>query len=53
MVFISSDEEEEAFNQYSGEMTFLALPYSERDTKAKLSKASHSIKSLNESLELY
>jgi thiol-disulfide isomerase/thioredoxin len=38
MVFVSSDKDEGGFNEYHKEMTFLALPYSARDTKAKLSK---------------
>jgi nucleoredoxin len=38
LVFVSSDRDEAAFNDYHKEMTFLALPYAERDLKAKLSK---------------
>ena len=38
IVFASSDREEGAFTEYFGEMPWLALPYSERDIKAKLSK---------------
>jgi nucleoredoxin len=38
MVFVSSDKNEDAFNEYHNSMTFLGLPYSERDAKAKLSK---------------
>ena len=38
MVFVSSDRDEAAFNEYHGEMTFLALPYAQRDAKEALSK---------------
>ena len=38
IVFASSDRDEGAFTEYFGEMPWLALPYSERDIKAKLSK---------------
>jgi len=38
LVFVSSDKTEDAFNDYHKEMTFLALPYADRDAKAKLSK---------------
>lgn len=38
LVFVSSDRDESAFDEYFGEMPFLALPYSNRDTKAALSK---------------
>jgi len=37
LVFISSDRDEETFKEYFGEMTFCALPYSLRETKAELS----------------
>jgi nucleoredoxin len=37
-VFVSSDRDEGAFDEYYNEMPFLALPYSERDLKGKLSK---------------
>lgn len=36
VVFASSDRDEAAFKDYYGEMPWLALPYSERDLKAKL-----------------
>ena len=38
IVFASSDRDEGAFTEYFGEMPWLALPFSERDIKAKLSK---------------
>lgn len=38
LVFVSSDKDEASFNDYHNEMTFLALPFSKRDEKAKLSK---------------
>ena len=38
MVFASSDRDEAAFKEYHSEMSFLALPYSERDAKTALSK---------------
>jgi len=38
VVFVSSDKDEDAFNDYFKEMPWLALPFSERDTKATLSK---------------
>lgn len=38
IVFISSDREEDAFKDYFGEQPWLALPYSDRKTKAALSK---------------
>jgi len=38
IVFVSSDKTEEAFKEYYGEMPWLALPYSARDLKTKLSK---------------
>jgi len=36
-VFVSSDQDEKAFNEYFGEMPWLALPYSNREGKADLS----------------
>lgn len=38
IVFISSDRDEEAFNEYFSEMPWLALPYGERALKEKLSR---------------
>jgi len=38
IVFVSSDRDEAAFQEYFAEMPWLALPYAERDLKAKLSK---------------
>ena len=38
LVFASSDKDESAFNEYYGEMPFLALPFSERSKKEALSK---------------
>jgi nucleoredoxin len=38
IVFVSSDRDEKAFNEYYAEMPWLALPFSDRDGKAKLSK---------------
>jgi len=38
LVFISSDQDEAAFNDYFNEMTFCALPFEFRDTKSDLSK---------------
>jgi len=38
IVFASSDRDESAFKEYFGEQPWLALPYAQRDTKAKLSK---------------
>ena len=38
MLFVSSDRDENAFNEYHGEMTFCALPFAERATKQQLSK---------------
>lgn len=38
LVFVSSDRDETAFDKYFKEMTFCALPYKHRDTKAELSK---------------
>merc|ERR1712100_968492 len=37
IVFVSSDRDESAFNEYFGEMPWLALPYSNREGKADLS----------------
>lgn len=38
IVFVSSDKDEGAFNNYYGEMPWLALPFEQRDLKNKLSK---------------
>mmetsp|Transcript_51088 Transcript_51088/g.61492 ORF Transcript_51088/g.61492 Transcript_51088/m.61492 type:complete len:400 (+) Transcript_51088:125-1324(+) len=38
LVFVSSDRDKSAFNDYFKEMTFCALPFEHRDTKADLSK---------------
>ena len=38
IVFVSSDREESAFDEYYGEQPWLALPYAERKLKAALSK---------------
>jgi len=38
IVFVSSDKDEGAFSEYFAEMPWLALPFSDRDRKAKLSK---------------
>merc|ERR1711988_823135 len=38
IIFASSDRDEASFKEYFGEMPWLALPYSERDLKGKLSK---------------
>jgi len=38
IVFVSSDKDEKAFEEYYGEMPWVALPYANRDAKAKLSK---------------
>lgn len=37
LVFVSSDKDEKAFQEYFNEMTFWALPYEERDAKSELS----------------
>jgi len=37
-VFVSSDRDEDAFNEYFDTMSFCALPYEHRDAKAVLSK---------------
>eukprot|EP00591_Stephanopyxis_turris_P017578 CAMPEP_0195543198 /NCGR_PEP_ID=MMETSP0794_2-20130614/51994_1 /TAXON_ID=515487 /ORGANISM="Stephanopyxis turris, Strain CCMP 815" /LENGTH=376 /DNA_ID=CAMNT_0040677351 /DNA_START=100 /DNA_END=1227 /DNA_ORIENTATION=- len=38
IVFVSSDRDESSFNEYFGQMPWLALPFADRETKAKLSK---------------
>ncbi|XP_064619329.1 nucleoredoxin-like [Lineus longissimus] len=38
VVFISSDKSQEEFKEYHDEMPWLALPYEDRERKAKLSK---------------
>lgn len=38
VIFVSSDREDAAFNDYYGEMPWVALPYSLRDKKNSLSK---------------
>jgi len=38
IVFVSSDREQSAFDEYYAEMPWKALPFSERDLKGKLSK---------------
>merc|ERR1712166_420958 len=38
IVFVSSDQDEQAFDEYYGEQPWLALPYAERKLKAALSK---------------
>jgi len=38
IVFVSSDRKEDQFTEYYNEQPWLALPYADRDTKAKLSK---------------
>jgi len=38
IVFISSDRDQASFDEYYGEMPWVSLPFSERDTKAALSK---------------
>ncbi|XP_013403357.1 nucleoredoxin [Lingula anatina] len=38
IVFVSSDRDENSFNDYFKEMPWLALPFAERDLKGKLSK---------------
>jgi len=37
VIFVSSDRDEDAFNEYFAEMPWLALPFSARELKAKLS----------------
>jgi len=39
IIFVSSDRDEEAFNEYHAEQPWLALPYAERALKEDLSKA--------------
>jgi nucleoredoxin len=39
LVFVSSDRDQSAFDEYHKEMTFMAMPYSNRDGKNELSKA--------------
>jgi nucleoredoxin len=38
IVFVSSDRDQSSFDSYYGEQPWVALPYGERDIKAKLSK---------------
>ena len=38
LIFISSDRDEASFNEYFGEMPWLALPFADRDVKGQLSK---------------
>jgi nucleoredoxin len=38
IIFVSSDRDEDAFQNYSGEMPWLALDFSDRKTKEQLSK---------------
>ncbi|XP_019615122.1 PREDICTED: nucleoredoxin-like [Branchiostoma belcheri] len=38
IIFVSSDRDQASFDEYYGEMPWLALPYPDRDRKAKLSK---------------
>ena len=38
VVFVSSDRDQAQFDGYYNEMPWLALPFSERDTKSKLSE---------------
>merc|ERR1712224_225099 len=38
VVFVSSDRDQGAFDEYYGEMSFFALPFSKRDEKQKLSE---------------
>jgi len=37
VIFCSSDRDEDAFKEYSGDMPWLALPYSKREFKEELS----------------
>jgi len=37
LVFVSSDKDQHAFDEYFGEMPWVALPYDRRDLKEKLS----------------
>merc|ERR1711907_525809 len=39
IIFVSSDRDQESFDEYSKEMPWLALPYEKRDAKNTLSKA--------------
>jgi len=39
IVFLSSDSDEKSFDEYFGEMPWLALPFADRERKAALSKA--------------
>jgi len=39
IIFVSSDKDEDAFNEYFKDMPWLALPYSKRDEKTALSEA--------------
>ena len=38
IVFVSSDRDDKSFNEYHGEMPWLALPFADRDRKDMLSK---------------
>lgn len=38
IVFVSSDKDQDAFDEYYGEQPWLALPFADRETKGKLSK---------------
>lgn len=38
IVFVSSDKDESSFNEYYGEMPWVALPFEKRELKASLSK---------------
>ncbi|KAF0714816.1 Aste57867_3668 [Aphanomyces stellatus] len=38
LIFVSSDRDEAAFDEYYGEMPFYALPYAKRDEKDALAK---------------
>eukprot|EP00976_Prorocentrum_cordatum_P100634 1192309-Prorocentrum_minimum.AAC.2 len=38
IVFVSSDKDEEQFNEYYDEMPWLALPFAQREAKQKLSQ---------------
>jgi nucleoredoxin len=38
LIFVSSDRDEASFTEYSNSMNFPAMPFSNRDAKAKLSK---------------
>ena len=37
IIFVSSDQDQNGFDEYYGEMSFFALPYREREKKAALS----------------